>query len=39
MPSALIARNRKGEELSDYAKSCMEQMKKATDAFEKFIEA
>jgi len=32
-----IARNRKAEELTDYAKSCMEQMKLATDALEKML--
>jgi len=33
-----IARNRKSEELTKYAKSCTEQMKTATDYFEKIIE-
>ena len=33
-----IARNRKSDELTEYAKSCMEQMKKATDALEKELE-
>ena len=32
-----IARNRKSEELTDYAKDCMKQMKYATDALEKII--
>ncbi len=33
-----IARNRKSEELTEYAKSCMEQMKYATDKLEKILE-
>ena len=33
-----IARNRKSEELTDYAKSCMQQMKLATDTLEKYLE-
>ena len=33
-----IARNRKSEELSDYAKSCTEQMKLATDRLQKYLE-
>lgn len=33
-----IARNRKSEELTDYAKSCMQQMKLATDTLEKMLE-
>lgn len=32
-----IARNRKSEELTDYAKSCMNQMKLATDKLEEFL--
>ena len=32
-----LARNRKSEELTDYAKSCMRQMKLATDALEKTL--
>lgn len=34
-----IARNRKSEELNKYARSCTEQMKIATDYFEKIIES
>ncbi len=34
-----IARNRNSEELTDYAKGCMEQMKLATDKFEEMLEA
>ena len=33
-----LARNRKAEELTDYAKSCMRQMKTATDTLEKLLE-
>lgn len=33
-----IARNRSSHELTEYAKSCMEQMKLATDSLEKLIE-
>lgn len=33
MPSADLARNRVGESLSTYAKSCLEQMKRASDHF------
>ena len=33
-----IARNRKSEDLSDYAKSCTEQMKLATDRLQKYLE-
>ena len=33
-----IARNRKSEELSDYAKRCTEQMKLATDRLQKYLE-
>lgn len=34
-----IARNCNSEELTDYAKGCMEQMKLATDKFEEMLEA
>ena len=33
-----IARNRKSEEMTEYAKSCMRQMKLATDSLEKMLE-
>lgn len=33
-----IARNRRAEELTDYCKSCMQQMKLATDKIEKHLE-
>lgn len=33
-----IARNRKSEELTEYAKSCMKQMKNATDFLEAFLD-
>lgn len=33
-----IARNRKSEELTEYAKSCMQQMKNATDFLEAFLD-
>lgn len=33
-----VARNRKSEEMSEYAKSCMNQMKLATDKLEEFLE-
>lgn len=33
-----IARNRKSEELTEYAQSCMKQMKLATDNLEKYLE-
>lgn len=33
-----IARNRKSEELTEYAKSCMKQMKTATDQLEKILD-
>lgn len=33
-----IARNRKSEELTEYAKSCMRQMKTATDEMERLLE-
>ena len=38
IPTQNIARNRKSEELTQYAKDCMKQMKLATDYFEKLIE-
>lgn len=34
-----VARNRKSEDLTDYSKSCMQQMKLATDTLEKYLEA
>ncbi|MBR6747709.1 MAG: dihydrodipicolinate synthase family protein, partial [Clostridia bacterium] len=34
IPTENIARNRKSEELTDYARSCMQQMKTATDYLE-----
>lgn len=34
LPTENIARNRKSEELTEYGKSCMKQMKMATDYFE-----
>ena len=37
IPTTNIARNRYSEELTDYAKSCMEQMKTATDHLEKML--
>ena len=37
IPTALHARNRKDEELTAYGKSCMEQMKAATDALEAWL--
>ncbi|MBQ4323519.1 MAG: dihydrodipicolinate synthase family protein [Clostridia bacterium] len=37
IPTENIARNRKSEEMNDYAKSCMRQMKYATDALEAFL--
>ena len=38
IPTENIARNRKSEELTEYAKSCMKQMKLATDTLEKKLE-
>ncbi len=38
LPTENIARNRKSCELTDYARSCMQQMKLATDALEKYLE-
>lgn len=37
IPTENIARNRKSEELTEYAKSCMWQMKLATDTLEKYL--
>lgn len=37
IPTENIARNRKSEELTEYAKDCMNQMKTATDYFEKLL--
>ena len=37
IPTENIARNRKSEELTDYGRSCMEQMKMATDYLENLI--
>ena len=37
IPTENIARNRKSEELTEYAKSCMKQMKTATDMLEKHL--
>ena len=34
-----IARNRRSDELTDYGRSCMKQMKLATDALEKYLES
>ena len=38
LPTENIARNRKSEELTDYGRNCMRQMKLATDALEKMLE-
>ena len=38
IPTENTARNRKNSELTDYAKSCMQQMKLATDHLEKMLE-
>jgi len=38
MPTENVARNRRPEELTDYGRSCMEQMKLATDRLEKWLE-
>lgn len=38
IPTENIARNRKSEELTEYVKSCMKQMKQATDWLEKTVE-
>ena len=37
IPTENIARNRKSEEMTDYARDCMKQMKTATDYFEKLL--
>jgi 4-hydroxy-tetrahydrodipicolinate synthase len=37
IPTENIARNRKSEDMTDYARSCMEQMKKASDYLESII--
>lgn len=37
IPTENIARNRKSEELTDYVRSCMEQMKLATDTLEAML--
>ena len=37
IPTENIARNRKSEEMTDYARDCMKQMKTATDYFGKLI--
>ncbi|MBQ9784466.1 MAG: dihydrodipicolinate synthase family protein [Clostridia bacterium] len=37
LPTENIARNRRSEELTDYARSCMKQMKLATDALEAYL--
>ena len=37
IPTENIARNRKSEELTDYGRSCMQQMKLATDALEQYL--
>lgn len=37
IPTENLARNRKSEDMTDYAKSCTEQMKYATDALEAFL--
>ena len=38
IPTENIARNRQSDELSEYAKGCMRQMKYATDMLEKWLE-
>jgi 4-hydroxy-tetrahydrodipicolinate synthase len=38
LPTENLARNRKSEELTDYGRSCMRQMKLATDALEHMLE-
>ena len=38
LPTENLARNRKSEELTDYGRNCMRQMKLATDALEKMLE-
>jgi 4-hydroxy-tetrahydrodipicolinate synthase len=37
LPTENLARNRKSEELTDYGRSCMRQMKLATDALEQML--
>ena len=37
LPTENLARNRKSEELTDYGRSCMRQMKHATDALEQML--
>lgn len=37
IPTENVARNRRSEELTDYARSCMRQMKLATDTLEKYV--
>lgn len=37
IPTQIIARNRKSEELTGYARHCMVQMKAATDALERYL--
>ena len=39
LPTENIARNRKSEELTEYAKSCMRQMKLATDSLEELLKS
>ena len=38
IPTENIARSRKSEELTDYTRSCMKQMKLAADSLEKYLE-
>ena len=38
LPTENIARNRKREEMTEYVRSCMKQMKLATDSLEKMLE-
>lgn len=38
LPTENIARNRRSEELTEYGRSCMQQMKRATDYLEKMLE-
>ena len=37
LPTENIGRNRRSEELTDYARDCIKQMKLATDALEKYV--
>lgn len=37
IPTEHLARNRKSEELTDYVKGCMKQMKLATDSLQKYL--